>query len=56
MLDKLENMEKEQEDDLKTITGEERQQTIIALEQTKKLIEEIKKSQINIESVLKERK
>jgi hypothetical protein len=53
ILDKLESLQKEQEEDLKTITGEERQRTAVALEQTKKLIDEIKSSQANLESVLK---
>jgi tyrosine-protein phosphatase YwqE len=53
MLDKLESMEKEQEEDLKTISGEELKRTAASLEQTKKLIDEIKKSQANLESVLK---
>jgi hypothetical protein len=53
MLDKLEDMKKEQEEDMKTLTGEERQRTSVALEQTQKLIDEIKKSEINLERVLK---
>jgi hypothetical protein len=53
MLDKLEDMQKEQEEDMKTLTGEERQRTSVALEQTKKLIDEIEKSQINLEGILK---
>ncbi len=53
MLDKLEGMKKEQEEDMKTLTGEERQRTSVALGQTQKLIDEIKKSEINLESVLK---
>jgi hypothetical protein len=53
MLDKLEDMQKEQEADMKTLTGEEQRRTAVALEQTKKLIDEIKKSGTNLESVLK---
>lgn len=53
MLEKLEGMKREQEEDLKTVVGAEREKTQMALEQTKKLIEEIKTSQSKIEIVLR---
>ena len=53
MLEKLELLQAEQEEDLKTITGTERVMTETSLAQTKKLIDEIKKSHANIEAVLK---
>ena len=53
MLEKLELLRTDQEEDLKTITGPERKQTETSLAQTEKLIDEIKKSQSNIEAVLK---
>ena len=53
MLEKLENMKSEQEEDLKTIVGSEKEQTELALAQTIKLIEELKKSQTSIEAALR---
>jgi hypothetical protein len=52
MLEKLEAMKAEQEQDLKSLAGADRQPTELALAQTLKLIDEIAKSQANIEAVL----
>jgi hypothetical protein len=53
MLEKLETMKAEQEEDLLSASGTDKIMTEAALDKTKKLIDEINRSQVNIEMVLK---
>jgi len=53
MLDKLERMEADQEDDLKNSSPKERERAQVALEQTRKLITEIRVSLQNLEAMIR---
>jgi hypothetical protein len=53
MLEKLEKMKVEQEQDLREASHNEKRTAEASLEKTRQLIDEVKKSQLNMERVLK---